>query len=698
MSLFKNKFSHFYSYILIFVGMAFIILTSQAVISPISQIYLSVGFILVTILIRNKTGPIARLLMIGLSTFVSLRYIFWRLFYTLDFENPIQITLMITLLVAEIYSWVILFLGYLQLSWPLNRKEYPLPDNQDDWPSVDVFIPTYNEDLEVVRSTVIAAKALDYPSSKLQVYLLDDGKRPSFQEFAQEAGVIYLTRPNNFHAKAGNLNHALSKSNGDLIAVFDCDHIPVKSFLVRTIGWLHKNPRISLLQTPQHFYSPDPFQRNLDTHERIPPENNLFYGLVQPGNDFWNATLFCGSCAVLRRKALESIGGFAVETVTEDAHTSLKMQRNGWESAYLRMTLAGGLATENLALHIGQRMRWARGMVQIFRVDNPLLGGGLTLGQRLCYLSAILHFFFPIPRIIFLIAPLSFLFFGQNIIYTTPLAVMTYAIPHLVQSFMTQSRVQGRWRYSIWNYVYETAIAIFLAPVVLRAFFFPEGGSFNVTAKGGLITHNYLDTKIITPNIIMVTLLVLASVVGGIGIYIHRNDADLVQTYIMNLLWVVANLLVVMAAVSVGYERKQIRRTPRISARLPVKIMDPVNHKLFDAVTVDLSKGGLSLQASEVLPNDLQEILVVYENHDDKISSSIPAVIVNRHDRILRLAWKARNINEERDIVEMIFGRSDTWLHWGNYSSDKPLHSLFLLARSIMNFLRIVMLRRRSDP
>ncbi|MFT9207216.1 UDP-forming cellulose synthase catalytic subunit [Acetobacter orientalis] len=691
---FKNNVSHFYPYLLIVVGVFFIILTSQAVISPISQIYLSIGFILATLFIRNKTGPAARLLMIGLSTFVSLRYIFWRLFYTLSFENPIQTFLMLTLLAAEIYSWIILFLGYLQLSWPLNRKEYPLPDNHDQWPSVDVFIPTYNEDLEVVRSTVLAAKALDYPENKLTVYLLDDGRRNSFQEFAQEAGVEYLTRPNNFHAKAGNLNHALSQSSGDLIAVFDCDHIPVKSFLVRTIGWLHKNPRISLLQTPQHFYSPDPFQRNLDTHERIPPENNLFYGLVQPGNDFWNATLFCGSCAVLRRKALESIGGFAVETVTEDAHTSLKMQRKGWESAYLRMTLAGGLATENLALHIGQRMRWARGMVQIFRVDNPLLGRGLTLGQRLCYLSAILHFFFPVPRLVFLIAPLSFLFFGQNIIYTTPLAVMTYAIPHLIQSFMTQSRVQGRWRYSIWNYVYETAIAIFLAPVVLKTLFFPEGGSFNVTAKGGLITHNYLDTKIITPNMIVVVLLVLASIAGCVGMIVNHGNSDLAQTYMMNLLWVLANLLVVMAAVSVGYERRQIRRTPRISARLPVTVVDPVNHQRFEAVTVDLSKGGLSLQVSGNLPDELKEIVVEYQNSEDKIFSSIPAVIVNRHGHIVRLSWQARSIQEECDIIEMIFGRSDTWLHWGNYSSDKPLHSLLLLARSIVNFIRIVVLRQ----
>ena len=175
---------------------------------------------------------------------------------------------------------------------------------------------------------------------------------------------------------------------------------------------------------------------------------------------------------------------------------------------------------------------------------------------------------------------------------------------------------------------------------------------------------------------------------------VNHGNSDLAQTYMMNLLWVLANLLVVMAAVSVGYERRQIRRTPRISARLPVTVVDPVNHQRFEAVTVDLSKGGLSLQVSGNLPDELKEIMVEYQNSEDKIFSSIPAVIVNRHGHIVRLSWQARSIQEECDIIEMIFGRSDTWLHWGNYSSDKPLHSLLFLARSIVNFIRIVVLRQ----
>ena len=310
-------------YILITVGTVLVLVASQAVVSPVAQIVLSVGVLLCAFLIRKKNGYLPSLLMIGLSTFVTLRYIFWRLSYTLAFDGWWQSTLMLTLLFAETYSWIILFLGYMQLSWPLNRKECSLPEDKNLWPNIDVFIPTYNEDLEVVRNTVLAAMTMDWPVGKLHVYLLDDGRRPLFQAFAQDVGVGYITRPNNVHAKAGNLNNALMQTHSELVAVFDCDHIPVKSFLVRTIGWMVLNPRISLVQTPQYFYSLDPFQRNLDTYGHIPPESNLFYGLVQPGNDFWNATLFCGSGSVLRREVLESIHVFAVDTVTEDAHLAL---------------------------------------------------------------------------------------------------------------------------------------------------------------------------------------------------------------------------------------------------------------------------------------------------------------------------------------------------------------------------------------
>ncbi|MEI9969231.1 MAG: glycosyltransferase [Terracidiphilus sp.] len=176
---------------------------------------------------------------------------------------------------------------------------------------------------------------MDWPTEKLHVYLLDDGRRKEFEQFAYEAGIGYRTRPDNQFAKAGNINAALKTTTSSLVAVFDSDHVPTRSFLQMTIGWFLRDPKLAVMQTPHRFYSPDPFERNLKQFHIIPNEGELFYGVVQDGNDFWNSSFFCGSCAVLRRAALDEIGGIAGETVTEDAHTSLRMQMAGWNTAYI---------------------------------------------------------------------------------------------------------------------------------------------------------------------------------------------------------------------------------------------------------------------------------------------------------------------------------------------------------------------------
>jgi cellulose synthase (UDP-forming) len=250
-----------------------------------------------------------------------------------------------SLIFAEGYAFLILFLGFFQTIWPLRRAPMPLPENTDEWPHVDVLIPSYNEPLEVVRYTALGALNIDWPTDKLHVYILDDGRRKDFEQFAFEAGCGYKIRPDNSHAKAGNINTALKSLDSPYVSIFDCDHVPTRSFLQMTMGWFLRDRNLAMLQTPHHFYSPDPFERNLGQFRVIPNENELFYGIVQDGNDFWNATFFCGSCAVLRREALDEIGGIAVETVTEDAHTSLRMQCNGWNTAYINIPQAAGLAS-----------------------------------------------------------------------------------------------------------------------------------------------------------------------------------------------------------------------------------------------------------------------------------------------------------------------------------------------------------------
>nr|MBA2817619.1 UDP-forming cellulose synthase catalytic subunit [Candidatus Pantoea persica] len=327
------------------------------------------------------------------------------------------------LVAAETYAWVVLVLDYFQTLWPLNRQPVSMPIPLDQCPSVDLLVPTYNEPLSVVKPTIYAALGIDWPKEKLNVYLLDDGSREEFREFAASVGVNYVVRPTHEHARAGNINHALrTRCRSDFVSIFDCDHVPTRAFLQMTIGWFIKDTKLEMMQTPHHFFSLDPFERNLGCFRRTPNESSLFYGLVQDGNDTWDAAFFCGSCAVLHRTALDEIGGISVETVTEDAHTSLRLHRRGCTSAYILIPQVAGLATESLSAHIGQRILWARGMVQIFRLDNPLFGEGLKWAQRLCYANAMLHFLSGIPRLIFLLAPLAFLLCHAYIIYASALA------------------------------------------------------------------------------------------------------------------------------------------------------------------------------------------------------------------------------------------------------------------------------------
>jgi cellulose synthase (UDP-forming) len=290
------------------------ILLGIVIVTPldlVSQGLFAIVTIVTMLVIKASPSRGVTLVLVTLSIVVSTRYIWWRLTDTLQFASMLEAFLGLGLILAEIYAWLVLVLGYTQTIWPLRRTPMALPEDIALWPTIDLFIPTYNEPLAVVQNTVFGAMSIDYPLDKLRIYILDDGRREEFRAFAEAVGVGYITRDNNLHAKAGNLNHALSVTNGDLLALFDSDHVPTRAFLQLTVGGFLVDPRLALVQTPHHFYSPDPFERNLRGGTTVPNEGQLFYGLIQDGNDLWNASFFCGSCAVMRRSAVASIGGFA---------------------------------------------------------------------------------------------------------------------------------------------------------------------------------------------------------------------------------------------------------------------------------------------------------------------------------------------------------------------------------------------------
>ncbi len=632
-------------------------------------------------------------IMVVMSILLSTRYMYFRLTQTLHFNSEIETILGMGLFLAEVYVWVMLLLSYLQTVWPLKREIVPLPDDMSQWPTVDVYIPTYNEPLDVVRDTVLAAQCIDYPSDKMNIYLLDDGKRREFAVFAADVGVGYITRNDNNHAKAGNLNHAMKLTQGELITVFDCDHVATRIFLQATVGGFLKDPKLALVQTPHYFYSPDPFERNLSVGRNIPNEGSLFYGPIQQGNDNWNATFFCGSCAVIRRSALEEIGGFAVETVTEDAHTALKLQRRGWGSAFLDIPLAAGLATERLVLHVIQRTRWARGMTQIFRLDNPLFGRGLTIQQRLCYLSAMLYYQFALPRIAFLTAPLAYLLFNLNIIHSSASLVFAYALPHLFLAIYVNSRMNGRHRYSFWGEIYDLVLAFHIALPTVVTMFFPKRGKFNVTDKGALLDVGYFDFSVVRPHLIIALLLAAGVIAGIVRACAHDYFGVDPRVIALNVGWGLYSLIFLLAAIAVARETRQTRKTIRIDAEIPV-LLHHASGVVSRSHTADLSMGGCRIVAPDDrhLDDEIEEIELLLQSG----AILIPVKTIATDEESIRLMFEDIPLARRRELVRVVLSRADAWIHPPK-PQDNPFRSLGTIMRCVFDLFWLTWKDRREN-
>ncbi len=699
--------------LLLIVAAAILIFLATAPLNWEQQAVLGcVSLVAALVLARSSDSYLVTLALMMMSMFCTFRYGYWRveqvlrLFqYPVDHWAALDAFFVVCLLLAEAYAFVILFLGYFQTIWPLRRAPVSLPENLEDWPDIDVLIPTINESLDVVRFTAFGALNMDWPTDKLHVYLLDDGRRKEFEQFADEAGIGYRTRPDNQFAKAGNINAALKTTTSPLVAVFDSDHVPTRSFLQMTVGWFLRDPKLAVMQTPHRFYSPDPFERNLKQFHIIPNEGELFYGVVQDGNDFWNASFFCGSCAVLRRAALDEIGGIAGETVTEDAHTSLRMQMAGWNTAYINIPQAAGLAAERLSAHVTQRIRWARGMIQILRIENPLFAAGLTFPQRLCYFNAVGHFLYAVPRLIFLTAPLIFLLLGRTIIPGFWAAILAYALPHLILSSVTNSRIQGEHRNSFWNEIYETVLAPYILFPTMMALINPKLGKFNVTSKGGVVKRTFFDSRIAHPFLIMLALNLAGLVVAIPRFFIwdisHRG------TVLMNVLWCGFNVVILGVCIAVARELMQRRVTVRLNIATPLIVRLP-GGRTIATETIDMSNGGAGIRLVgqvDLAPDAMVHLAFPQSSKPN----ALHATVVSLENSELRVRFDDLSIAEQEVLTLQLYSRADSWLGWGeSRENDKVLRSLGRIFKISMSGLMATVFtlfgrddlaaRRKSNP
>ncbi|MES2887714.1 MAG: UDP-forming cellulose synthase catalytic subunit [Pseudomonadota bacterium] len=567
-----------------------------------------------------RSVRLARLAIIIICVFLSLRYMHWRVTDSLPLQfGLVSMVCGLLLFLAEAYGFVNMLLGFFINSEPFVRRTIALPTDEDALPHVDVYVPTYNEDASIIRPTVIAATQMRYPKHKLHVYLLDDGgttqkcndkdpvkaagareRAAELKAIAERFGATYLTRERNEHAKAGNINSALSHTSGDLLLILDCDHIPTADFLERTVGFFLADPKLFVLQTPHNFVSPDPLERNLATFESSPAENELFYDVMQPGLDFWGTSFFCGSAAVLRRSVVTQLGGVSGQTITEDAETTLDALALGYKSAYYNRPMVSGLQPETYTGFIVQRVRWGQGMLQIFLLKNPWKQPGLTLIQRVLYTNFAFYWGFAVARIIMMLAPPAYLLFGINLCDTTSEQLLAYAGPSLLASLISTQFFFGRVRWPFMSQLYEIIQSVYVVMGLVEVVRNPHSPSFKVTPKGEVLDREFISA-LAKP---FYAFLALTLVSIGAGLYRMAAEPNNQGAIAFVQFWAVLDVLLLLAALGIMFEKRQLRSEPRTRHEEPVRLQAGVEAEggWINGLTHNASTSGLGLSLQGVTP------------------------------------------------------------------------------------------------
>ncbi len=432
--------------------------------------------------------PFVRGVAAALVVFFNVRYELWRFFDTLP---PIGFT------PAFIWSFIVFnaeLLATIQISLHTvlfirlsdRSEEADLYEMElmlkPQLPSVDVFIPTVNEGWEILERSIDAAMTLNWLGQR--VYILDDGDRPWLKEKCDALGVTHIRRDGHKGYKAGNINNALAQTSGDFILIIDADFVVYKNYLKRTVGFMN-DATIALVQTPGNLTNPDPIQYNLLGEYSWPEEQRVFTDIVQPARDIWDNSFCYGGSFLVRRSALDEIGGIPEESITEDLYSSYQLRAKGYRVRYLNEMLSEGLAAESLASFIRQRCRWALGSLQcLYLPGGPLRAKGLSLLDRLFFLDPIVFYLSYFWPFLILTAPAIYWWTGIPPFNAEVGHLLTMIVPRMAVSMIVMYWLTGRRVVPIVSELGRVVGIFYFMPAIVRGLLDPFGHSFRVTLKG----------------------------------------------------------------------------------------------------------------------------------------------------------------------------------------------------------------------
>ncbi|NJM58038.1 MAG: glycosyltransferase [Synechococcales cyanobacterium RU_4_20] len=574
---------------------------SERIILPLALVLLA------TMMLRFlPPNNLTRLIFRPILIVLALRYLVWRSLSTLDFSTPLEQTLGLMLFGVECVCILSAVLNSMQTIFATDKLRSRQADRDQQavisgnyLPSVDVLVPTYNEPDFIVRRTVMGCQAMDYPNKT--IYILDDTRRPQIRAMAAELGCQYLTRPNNDHAKAGNLNHALTQIGGELVAIVDADFVPFRNFLIRTVGFFQQS-QISLVQTPQYFYNPDYHARNLGLSDFLPNDLELFFGSVQSCRDVFNSVICCGSSYVVRRSSLDQIGGYFIKCCVEDYQTSLKMLTHGQRIIYLNEILSMGESTRTYNDFIDQRLRWLQGNWQVYFCGKDLpLAQRLNWGQKSFLVTQFIACIQPFLRLILLITPLLCIYGNLALLDATLAEILYYFAPFwffsiAVQGWSTDYRIS-----QFWYDVYETTFCFPAVSRLVRLLGNPFRKVSRVTRKGVKLDGKHYNFEHSLPLILMLALSLGCVMVQLVGQWLWLWPAPWDNQFPIYF-WLGYNCLLMGASILSAIDQPIRRSLDRFPLKRPCRLLireqpgpdQMLVEREYEGVLQDLSEGGAS--------------------------------------------------------------------------------------------------------
>jgi cellulose synthase (UDP-forming) len=437
--------------------------------------------------------------------------------------------------VSELYVVIHAF-GFFFGLYRLTTKEKTEPAmvELDSFPAVAILIPVRHEPADILENTIISCYNLSYPAKT--IYILDDSSLDKYKieakEIAERYGCQLFRRPDRHGAKAGVINDCMKNITEKYIAIFDVDQNPIDGFLMKTVSILEANEQLALIQTPQYYSNMADSKVAMGANM----QQATFYEIVCEGKSVNDAMMCCGTNVVLRRQALEDVGGFDETTVTEDFATSFQMHLKGWKTLYYNHVSTFGLGPENLGSYLSQQNRWAMGNVAVLKkviarfFKSPR---SLSVLQWWEYFITGSYYFVGWAVLFLLTCPMIYIFFDVPSFFMNPVVYSVSFLPYIIlSSYIYYFSMRER------NYrsrdIFKGQLLFFLSiPAYMRGTLFGLIGikkGFQITPKRGGPKISYIK---LWPQILLWSVNLMA-----ITWAVNRFMYDYSPAVIVNAIWI----------------------------------------------------------------------------------------------------------------------------------------------------------------